>query len=300
MQRSALSAVRLVSLVSLVGLSVPAFAADPQTPPAAPADYLQLTRWLYRTEPVTVPAGGVTFEKEGASWTLESGRIWLAEPTSEGRVTGFVFEGRGRFRMTVADPIELTQLRRFAERPDLQEIDEPFSALVARTSGPLPLPAALWQTGVGGAFKENKLARERHEHWLTQWLYDADARIAAALRTPGDFLLRVDAKTDRLGWIAFDDDWRRMEEVRLEHFNTGYKYPEVWLSLDTAAKASDTAERQAKPGNPRPNPEPNPEVDIRHADIVADVTEAGRDEDFFKGRFRVDLRFVGMRPGATA
>ncbi len=304
MRRSALSFVLLVCLVSLAGLSGPAFATDPQTPPAAPAEYLQLIRWLYRAEPVPVPAGGVSFEKEGASWTLESGRIWLAEPIAEGaegKVTGFVFEGRGRFRMTVADPKELTQLRRFAERPDLQEIDEPFSALVVRTSGALPLPGEL-RAGTGG-FKENKLARERHEHWLTQWLYDADARIAAALHTPGDFLLRVDAKTDRLGWIAFDDDERRMEEVRLEHFNTGYKYPEVWLSLDKAGDTADQAPAQAAdaPGHRvRPNPKPNPEMDIRHVDIVADVTEAGRDEDFFKGRFQVDVRFVGMRPGATA
>ena len=265
-------------------LAVPVFADDPPPPPG---EYLQLNRWLYGSAPIPVPAGGLRFEKEGASWTLDSGKVWLAEPAANGAVTGLVFEGKGRFRMAVPDPIELAQLRRFAEKPDLQEIDEPFSALVLRTSGELPvrLPAA------GGTYKENKLARERHEHWLTQWLYDVDSRIVSALHTPGDLLLRVDARTDRMGWLTFDFDVRRMEEVRLESFNTGYKYPETWLSLDR---------QEDRAASGRPSGRRNPEMDILHADIAADVTEAGRDEDFFKGRFQVGLRFTGERPGATA
>jgi hypothetical protein len=270
--------------VLLASLAVPVFADDPPPPPE---EYQQLNRWLYSAAPIPVPAGGLRWEKEGASWTLESGKIWLAEPTAAGVVTGLVFEGKGRFRMAVPDPVELAQLRRFAEKPDLQEIDEPFSALVLRTSGELPValpPAA-------GGYKENKLARERHEHWLTQWLYDVDARIVAAFHTPGDLLLRIDARTDRMGWLAFDYDARRMEEVRLESFNTGYKYPETWLSLDREADRNPDG---------RPSGRRNPEMDIQHADIVADVTGAGRDEDFFKGRFQVALRFTGERPGATA
>ncbi|MES1242953.1 MAG: M1 family aminopeptidase [Acidobacteriota bacterium] len=270
--------------VLLASLALPVLADDPPPPPE---EYLQLNRWLYRTDAIPVPAGGLRWEKEGASWTLDSGKIWLAEPAANGVVTGLVFEGKGRFRMAVPDPIELAQLRRFTGKPELQEIDEPFSALVLRTSGELPvaLPPAT------GAFKENKLARERHEHWLTQWLYDVDARIVAAFHTPGDLLLRIDTRTDRLGWLAFDDDARRMEEIRLESFNTGYKYPETWLSLDRQADRSPDG---------RPSGRRNPEMDIQNADIVADVTEAGRDEDFFKGRFQVDLRFAGERPGATA
>lgn len=272
-------------LLLLALLAVPVFADDPPPPPE---EYLQLNRWLYSGTPVSVPAGGLRWEKEGASWTLDSGKIWLAEPTAGGVVTGFVFEGKGRFRMVVPDPIELAQLRRFADKPDLQEIDEPFSSLVLRTSGELPVKLAV---SGGGGYKENKLARERHEHWLTQWLNDVDARIVAAFHTPGDLLLRIDAKTDRMGWLAFDYDARRMEEVRLESFNTGYKYPETWLSLDRQADRNPDG---------RPSGRRNPEMDIQHADIVADVTEAGRDKDFFKGRFQVDLRFAGERPGATS
>lgn len=273
--------------VLLASLALPVLADDPPPPPE---EYLQLNRWLYSGTPVPVPAGGLRWEKEGASWTLDSGKIWLAEPDANGAVTGLVFEGKGRFRMAVPDPVELAQLQRFTGKPDLQEIDEPFSAIVLRTSGELPvqLPAGI---GATGSYKENKLARERHEHWLTQWLQDVDARIVAAFHTPGDLLLRVDTRTDRLGWLTFDYDARRMEEVRLESFNTGYKYPETWLSLDRQAERNPDG---------RPSGRRNPEMDIQHADIVADVTEAGRDKDFFKGRFQVDLRFAGRRPGATA
>src|SRR5688572_18129893 len=158
-------------------LSLPSFALDPPPPPA---EYLQMQRWRYQAQPMLVPSGGIRWELEGASWTLESGKTWVSEPAAEGAATGLVFEGRGRFRMAVPDAVELAQLRRFTQKPGLEEIDEPFTALVLRTSGDLPVPAP----EAPGSFKENKLARERHEHWLTQWLFDADARILAALGTP--------------------------------------------------------------------------------------------------------------------
>jgi len=223
---------------------------------------------------------------EGASWTLESGKVWFAEPF-EGVVTGMVFEGRGRFRMAVPDPVELAQLRRFTRKPDLQEIDEPITALVLRAAGetPVPLPAP------SGSFKDHKLVRERHEHWLTQRLFDADARVLAALRTPGDRFLRVDVKTAGHGWLTFDYDEQRLEEIRLDTFNTAYSYPESWLSLDRAA---DRDER-GRPGRRR-----EPAIDVEHADIKADLTQPGRDEDLFKGRFQAGIRFTGKQAGARA
>jgi hypothetical protein len=286
---------RLLLLALLCAL--PARAADP---PPAPDEYLKLQTWRYSAVPLTVPPGGIRWEREGASWSLDSGRIWLAEPAANGAITGFVFEGRGRFRMAVPDPVELAQLRRFARRPDLQAIDEPITALVLRASGelPVPIPAA------AGGFKENKLARERHEHWLTQWLNDVDARIVAAFHTPGDRYLRVDARTESLGWLAFDFDARRLEEIRLESFNAGYKYPETWLSLKRTKDCKDNKDCKDSRG-PGPCSRCSPlgpfrSIDIEHADIVADVTEAGRDEDLFKGRFQVGLRFTGLRAGEQA
>lgn len=276
----------LVFLFFAVSLPQGVFAKDP---PPAPREYLELQRWQYQATPQTVPAGGLSWEMEGAVWSLDSGKVWAAESG-----TGFVFEGKGRFRMAVPDPIELAQLRRFTGKPELQEIDEPITALVLRTAGELPVALAAPPGGRGG-FKEHRLARERHEHWLTQRLFDTDARILAARKTPGDRFLRVDVKTRSFGWLTFDYDAQRLEEIRLETFNAAYAYPESWLSLDRAAdRGPDGRPAAPSPGRRRPA------VDIEHADITADLTEAGRDEDFFKGRFQVGLRFTGSQAGAQA
>src|SRR5688500_16599481 len=180
--------------------AVPVLAKDPPPPPQ---EYLDLQRWQYQASPQ--PVGGLKWEMAGASWSLDSGKIWVAESG-----TGLVFEGKGRFRMAVPDPIELAQLRRFTQKPELQEIDEPITALVLRTAGELPIQVA----APSGGFKDHKLARERHEHWLTQRLFDADSRILAALKTPGDRFLRVDVKTQGWSWLTFEYDAQRLEEIR--------------------------------------------------------------------------------------
>ncbi len=265
------------------------FAALPLFPSDPPEEHRLLQQWRYRAQPVPVPAGGIRWEMEGASWVLESGKLWFSQPTAEGNVTGLVFEGRGRFRMAVPDPVELTQLRRFAERPELQEIDEPFTALVMRTAGDLPVqPSDFPATS---SFAVLDLARERHEHWLTSRFQDIDARVLAALRTPGDRYVRAEVRTAALGWLTWDYDEDRIEEIRLERFNAPQRYPEVWLSLDKAA------DRKA---NGRPGRREEPAVDIEHADIAVDVTKTGRYEDSFLGQFKVGLRFIGKTEGARA
>lgn len=268
----------------LLSLALPLLAKDP---PPAPKEYLDLQRWQYQASPQAVPSGGLGWELEGASWTLESGRLWLAEPVG-GAATGLVFEGRGRFRMAVPDPVELAQLRRFTRRPELMEIDEPFTALVLRTAGELPIQVS---APSGGGFREHRLVRERHEHWLTQRLFDADARVFAASKTPGDRFLRVDVRTRAFGWLTFDYDARRLEEIRLEAFNSAFTYTESWLSLDRAADRDP----RGRPAGRRP---PAMAIDIEHADIRADLTEPGRDKDLFKARFQVGLRFTGSEAGA--
>ncbi|HEX9940740.1 MAG TPA: M1 family aminopeptidase [Thermoanaerobaculia bacterium] len=260
-----------------------------QTPESLRDDYDRLQRWRFRAEPVAVPAGGVRWSVEGATWTFDSGRFWLQEPTSVGTVTGLVFEGKGRFQMAVPDASELAQLRRFAKKPDLAGLDEPFSSLVLRTSGEMPIdPAA---APPSGRFEINKLARERHEHWLTQRLYDTDSRVVLALATPGDRYLRADMKTDGLGWLTWDYDGRRIEEIRVESFNTTYPATEVWLSLDRPAERDERG---------RPTSRWNPAVDLQHVDIAVDLTQAGRDKDWTKGRFKVGVSLDPRQDGSRA
>jgi hypothetical protein len=270
------------SLTLLVATS-----ASAQAP--ASEDHARLQKWRFRTEPVAVPAGGLAWSFGGASWMFESGRFWLQEPTSGGAVTGLVFEGSGRFRLAVPDAIELAQLRRFAERPGLAGLDEPFSSLVLRTSGELPLKGGqIPPIPPANAFAPNPLARERHEIWLLRQLHDADARVLAALGDPGDLYLRADMKTAGLGWLAFDYDGRRLEEIRVESYHAGTTMIETWLALDRPE------ERDARG---RPASEARPAVDIEHVDIAADLTQAGRDGGWVRGRFRAGVRAV---PNATA
>jgi len=278
---------RAVLSLLLVLVASPSVLA--QTPEALRDDYVRLQQWRFRADPIPVPAGGLRWTVEGATWSFDSGRIWLEEPTSGGAVTGLVFEGKGRFQMAVPDQSELVQLRRFAKRPDLAGLDEPFSSLVLRTAGELPLKAD--QIPAASGFEVNKLARERHEQWLTQRFFDADSRIVEALATPGDRYLRADMKTDDLGWLAWDYDGQRLEEIRVESFNTSYAAVEVWLSLDRPAERDERG---------RPTSRWRPRIDIQHVDIAADLTQPGRDKDWTKGRFKVGFRFVPQREGDRA
>jgi Peptidase family M1 domain len=279
---------RLAVPAVLAALALPRLAFA-QTPDAAKADYDLLQRWRFRTQPIAVPAGGLRWSDEGGSWTLESGKIWLEEPTSGGAVTGLVFEGKGRFQMAVPDPIELVQLRRFTLKPDLAGIDEPFSQMVLRTAGDLPLKGL--EIPPASGFEVNKPARDRHTQWLTQRIFDADARVLAGLLIPSDRYLRADMKTDGFGWLTYEYDGRRLEEIRLLHFNTSFPAEEVWLALDRPA------DRDAQG---RPNSRWQPAVDVQNVDVKVDLTEAGRDKDFMKGQFQIGARFIPQRDGDRA
>jgi hypothetical protein len=266
-----------------------ASAVHAQSPETLRADYDLLLRWRFRTESVAVPAGGVRWSVEGATWSFESGRFWLAEPASGGAVTGLVFEGKGRFQMEVPDASELTQLRRFTRRPDLSRLDEPFSALLLRSSGPLPIdPAA---APPAARYEVNKLARERHMQWLTQRFFDVDSRVVAALASPGDRYLRADMRTDGFGWLAWDFDDRRMEEIRLESFNTTYPMIEVWLSLDRPGERDEQGRTASRW---------KPTVDIEHVDAAVDLTTPGRDKDWTAAKFKVGVRLTPQQDGARA
>ncbi|MFL6193430.1 MAG: M1 family metallopeptidase [Thermoanaerobaculia bacterium] len=275
-----------VLLPLLLLFSLPALA---QTPDTLRDDYARLQRWRFRTDAIPVPAGGLRWTVEGATWTFESGRIWLEEPTSGGAITGLVFEGKGRFQMDVPDANELAQLRRFARRPDLARLDEPFTSVVLRSSGELPLDAKALPAA--GAFEVNKLARERHDHWLTQRFFDVDSRVIEALATPGDRYLRADMKTDGFGWLTWDYDANRIEEIRVESFNVAHPTVEVWVSLDLPSERDERG---------RPTGRWSPPVDIEHVDIALDLTQPGRDKDWAKGRFKVGVRFLPQENGARA
>lgn len=219
--RGALSGV----LVVLVCVAVPApTAADTRM-----ADYAELLQWEF-SAPVAIPAGGIEVQIDAARFQLVEGTMRLQSPVASGASHGFVFEGRGSFSLTVPDPLELRQLRRFAEAPDLEAIDVEFTALVAKTSD----PELFGQLAATGPYGSLGLASDRYGLWLRQEFLDADSRLVEAGSDPGGAFARLDVRTERWGWLSFTWDTRQAEEIELSRFDRGHKAMESWVSLDRA------------------------------------------------------------------
>ena len=118
-----------LAILILAFAAVPLFALDAKD---ARIEYDRLQKWAF-SQPATLSAP-VTIARDTATWTLTSGSVRTIEPSADGLVSGFIFEGQGTFRMTVPDRYELAQLRRFANRPNLDAIEQPFTQLVVRTN----------------------------------------------------------------------------------------------------------------------------------------------------------------------
>ena len=278
--------------LSVVLVSVPSLADEPTHPLLE--DYRSLQEWSFASTPIEVPTEGIHWQTDVAQWHLDRGRVWLQKPTADGLVTGFVFEGSGSFQMTVPDPVELRQLRRFVGEEELDTLEASFEALIARGLGLGPFAEPL-QPPQGAGFKPHSLARQRHQHWLALRGFDVDARLVAAMGSTEDAYLRVDMKTKEHGWLTFDYDARRPEEIVVEWFNPSFSVLESWLSLDRATERLAT-------GRPRADPEPI--ADIQHVDVSADLTRFANESQ--KGiakvrpidaRIEVDLFLEPMRDG---
>ena len=193
------------------------------------AGHQQLQKWQFTTQPIAITAP-VTFSRDTATWTLRSGLVRLMAPLG-GRVTGLVFEGDGRFTMTVPDRIELQQLRRFTARRDLQSIDASFKELVFRTSD--DTIDRLFPNASRPPFAPNGLATNRHNHWLIDLRTDVDAATLAAMTNHDGLAITAAIRTSDFDWLDYEYDWTRQEEVQLTRWLR--EFPEVWLSLDAVA-----------------------------------------------------------------
>jgi hypothetical protein len=133
--------------------------------------------------------------------------------------------------------------------------------------------------GSAGPFERNGLAAERHAHWLEHLEIDVDSRVVLGLLTPGDDYLLASFESERFGWLVYENDPRKGEEASLRRFKDGVF--ESWLSLDLIQARTETV---------------TDALHVRHADIRADLTEAGRgapccitETQPRLGRFSVDL-----------
>jgi hypothetical protein len=232
--------------VAIVLLSSIARATDTQQ---TQADYQRLQRWQYSAQPIALTQP-ITITRDTATWTLQSGNVRLAEPMANGRITGLVFEGQGRFTMTIPDPVELAQMRRFAERSDLRSIDEPFSEMVLRISD--ATIDYLFASAPKGPYAANGIAEHRHNHWLIDLDSDTDARIIAGVLNSGALEMTAGMKTASFDWLTYDYDSSRDEEIEVFHLTRSR--PETWISMKAAA------------------PTQAPQAKVTHLDIKADLT----------------------------
>lgn len=270
------------SLALAVVLSLPSSAAALE-PASARATYAAMQEWQYST---SIPLGAsapLTIRLGTATWHLNSGSVRVMKPL-DGTGSGFVFEGQGRFTMTIPDRFELAQLRRISRKKDLEQIDQPITQLVLRSSDPafqqlLPRPAL-------ADYQEDPLAKKRHTSWMVDQFNDNDARMLLALLNDESFTV-IDAKTEDFDWLTYEYDSMRGEEISLTRYDN---FPEIWISLDD-----------------RPPSKTEPRVLLTHVDGKADLTKRGRmgeiglhNQRTIDGSFSMTMTLTGLAEETNA
>lgn len=225
-------------------------------------DYNNLLECRYDDNMITIPATGVRWSRDTAEWILHSGNIRFMAPLSDGSITGFVFEGRGEFILSIPDQREIEQLRRFSGDEELVEFKDTFKSMVVRFSEPL-LTELVPPRG-NRNYSPNKLAKKQQDHWLKDAFFDSNVRLMSALCNPDNSYFLADMKTKSYDWIRFEIDSQRHEEIHIMKLQRTNNFLEVWVSLD---RKEDRLE------NGRPGPQQETHWDIIHADISVDVTK---------------------------
>jgi hypothetical protein len=259
-------------------------------PKDARSEYARMQKWLF-SSPKTLTAP-VTITRDTATWTFESGSVRLMEPAADGTVTGLVFEGQGRFKMTIPDRFEVAQLRRFTKRPDLQDLDQSFTQLVLRSSD--PALAALFGAA-SGPYATHALATKRHEVWLVETFEDVDASILGALLNGSTQTLVIDMKTADFDWLTYEYDPHAAEEIGIT--KTDARGSEGWVNLDRP-------EDRGKDGRPGGSA---PRASLDHIDVKADLTKFGRtgtvglsEQPTMLGKYVVESTITGIADSTTA
>ncbi|MCP4155394.1 MAG: M1 family metallopeptidase, partial [bacterium] len=253
--------------------------------------YRQLNECKFSMEKIPVPTGGLKFNRDNASWSLESGHIQLMEPTPDGRITGLIFEGQGRFRMTIPNWVEREQFKRYTAKKDCKEVDDFFDKLIIRTPG--AVLEQLPQLRQDLKYEKNKFAEHRHKHWIKSVGVDINARVTAGLLNPGDEFLWVEMDTRKFNKLTYVFDKYRREEIKLLKFKHRLNFKEIWLSLD---RDSDR-DKSGFPGINRRS-----RFDMIALDIEADLTDAKSNLYFteikaagFKTKLTVTPKEKGLR-----
>ncbi len=248
------------------------------------ADYAALGEHRL-SAPVPLPTGGLHWSLDCSDWRLEAGSVRLQAPLS-GSPTGLLFEGLGSVHISVPDPVELRQLRRFLRNPELTDLRLDFDRMVLRASDGPPFGAVAGAHVPGGG---DPLYANRLEHALVIRRLDVDARLLAALGDPEGLYWRADFRSLEHGWLTFTFDSQRQEEISLEFFSKRFAFLESWLSLDREEHRS----ADGRPGRRR-----SPVFDVRHIEIEADLTATdSKFSGLIAGDFETRLELEILRDG---
>ncbi len=269
---------------STIAVALIASGAAATTPTRATYDELSAH---HLEAPVPLSSVGLAWELDATRWRLEHGTVRLQRPVA-GRSHGLFFAGRGAVEISIPDPVELRQLRRFLGRPDLERLDLDFDQMVLRASGGPPFDrfTAGSATAPGGA---EPTFDERHRHTLTIRRLDIDRAVLAGIGDPGGDYWRADVHDTDHGWVTITFDARRDEELTVERFDKKYGLVESWLSLDRA-------EHRTAEG--RPGGRTAPLLELAHVDVVADLaTPATRRTHWIAARFEATLDLRVLQDG---
>jgi hypothetical protein len=270
----------------------------------ARAEYERL-EGLALSAPIPIPEDGVAWRLDSARFELRSGRLWLLEPVA-GQRTGLVFEGDGRFELSVPDRYEQRQLERFAENPELRGFEETFERAVIRWAPDFVPDLAALAASAGGSAggsglgdaAPRALVRDRRQLTLLRHFQDVDARVIVALRNAGDRFLRAEMDTERFGWLTFVWDELAGEEIEVTRLDAGRGVVESWLALDRLEDRGDDG---------RPGDAVRREAALDRFDTRVDLTTLGRgssrgvgDVNPVVGKFTTAARFAVERDGLRA
>jgi len=252
----------VVAAIIILVLCPPALviAADGILDQWASAHETLLDEWLFGTDGAPLPEEGLRFAVDTGEWVLESGTVRPMQPLADGSVTGLVFEGQGRFRLAIPDPVEQDQLPRFTGSPVPDKLELTFSRMVLRTTNRGLIdrfPAA-----TGTRCKKDRTARARRQWWQERARFDVDARIIAGLLNGDGEYLALDMDTADHGWLFYEFEPWRKEEARLCRMRKSYDFVEVWVSLDRA---------EHRRADGRPGSIATPRLDLVHADLELDL-----------------------------
>jgi len=228
MNSRAVSFLILAGSLALAPLGAAAQAADPQ------ATWTALSQASF--DPAKVASvKDVTLQRDLARLILRSGTVGFAQPVG-GRVLQAAFRGSGSLSLAPRLPLEIQQLKFHTGAEEFQV--EFTEAVFIFSDSTYDEVAAQAQFAAGDAASLGKLFADRNQK-LTYYGLNFEPRLLRVLlsRQPEEYaFFHAELKTDKYGWLWFDLDATRLEEVTLAQFDESRYAFNTWCSFPAGGR----------------------------------------------------------------